>query len=768
MNIFENSKQIQFNNKICEAVYVNGQLIEGNEVECPFPDGYPEVPDIIVNVESFRCNQDGTYKSDSQTVQDACEAINKTGGTLKFPENRPYLVQPKVDPNYITQQRSIGAHYGFMSYDAMFICSRFPIVIDFNNSTIEYKNDENYISLFRYNMLRVQDVPYIVIKNGHIIGDRKFHDYRKEPKVIEFTGADCTKTNAGLLQYNFSQEEWPDYITNVVTGAGPSGANNTKGEEYLKTRFLQVYMKKSTDEDFSIIPYIGFNGDWSNGYNLIVRDNKVTYASGIKFSSAYTPADDTIIRVIRSEPGHEFGGAIYVRNLAPDYILDSEIGKTLTSLNDVKSYMKTNNKAVWWGCLIAVYGYAGTDTLSDKYPKDIPESERVRYFYATNSSQDSIIVYNYDPANTDLVNSYWGVPIGTVIPENSYCLIENMETQDVTADGLYLINGSRKRKNKNAFVVKNCNIHNVRRNGLDISYTDNTFAYNNHIYQVGESDGILGTDPQYGVDIESELNDFTLNKVIMRNNIIENNTRGGITNANTRKETTGSRREEYYLFTGNTIEYPSTTSSNFYPNYIDCNLIVPEKLNSATVVSMITNTNSFINSRITSYATGSRIWGSTKTHVVNSKIFTTDNKIIDYILAGNFENTTFKDIKAGTSQGIDAQGKPINFVGKGISIGYAWNGGYNDAGNKTTYGYAISAKYTNLKGCTFDNCNIFIVDNKTSDIDEFETVLQYLWSSTLNNCIITLSAVYGYGTSVSDEIIAKYKELPGVISVIKV
>lgn len=772
MSIFENSKQIQFNNKICDAIYINGELIKGDEVECPFPDGYPEVPNVIINVESFRYNQDGISKTDSQTIQDACQAINKTGGTLIFPENGHYLVQPKVDPNYITQMRSIGAHYGFMPYDAMFISSRFPIIIDFNNSTIEYKNDENYVSLFRYNMLRVEDVPYIEIKNGHIIGDRKFHNYRKEPKIIEFTGADCTKNSQGLLEYNFNQEEWPDYITNVVTGTGPSSANNKKGEEWLKTRFLQVYMKKSTDDDFNIIPYIGFNSDWSNGYSLLVHDNKVTYAKGIKFSSLYTPDDDTIIRVVRKEPGHEFGGAIYIRNLAPDYILDSEIGKTLSSLNNVKAYMKANNKPVWWGCLIAVYGYAGKDF---EFPEDIPESERVRYFYASaaataanpDAGWNSIIVYNYDPTNTNLVNSYWGVPIGTVIPENSYCLIENMETQDVTADGLYLINGSRKRKNKNAFVVKNCKIHNVRRNGLDISYTDNTYAYNNHIHHVGESDGILGTDPQYGVDIESELNDFTLNKVVMRNNIIENNTKGGITNENTRKETSDSRREEYYLFTGNTIEYPSTTSNSFYPNYIDCDLIIPQQLNSATIISAITNTNSFVNSRITSYADGGRIWGNSKNRIINSTLFTTENKLLDYIIAGTIENTTFKDIIAGVSQGINTRGDLVNFVSKGISIGYAWNGGYDSAGNKTSYAYALSAKNTILKGCTFNNCDFYIVDNKTSDIDEFETILNYLYSSTLNNCTITLSAVYSYGTPVSDEIIEKYKQLPGVVSVKK-
>lgn len=772
MSIFENSKQIQFNNKICDAIYINGELIKGDEVECPFPGGYPEVPNITIDVESFRYNQDGISKTDSQTIQDACQAINKTGGTLIFPENGHYLIQPKVDLNYITQMRSIGAHYGFMPYDAMFISSRFPIIIDFNNSTIEYKNDENYVSLFRYNMLRVEDVPYIEIKNGHIIGDRKFHNYRKEPKIIEFTGADCTKNSQGLLEYNFNQEEWPDYITNVVTGTGPSSANNKKGEEWLKTRFLQVYMKKSTDDDFNIIPYIGFNSDWSNGYSLLVHDNKVTYAKGIKFSSLYTPDDDTIIRVVRKEPGHEFGGAIYIRNLAPDYILDSEIGKTLSSLNNVKSYMKANNKPVWWGCLIAVYGYAGKDF---EFPEDIPESERVRYFYASaaataanpDAGWNSIIVYNYDPTNTNLVNSYWGVPIGTVIPENSYCLIENMETQDVTADGLYLINGSRKRKNKNAFVVKNCKIHNVRRNGLDISYTDNTYAYNNHIHHVGESDGILGTDPQYGVDIESELNDFTLNKVVMRNNIIENNTKGGITNENTRKETSDSRREEYYLFTGNTIEYPSTTSNSFYPNYIDCDLIIPQQLNSATIISAITNTNSFVNSRITSYADGGRIWGNSKNRIINSTLFTTENKLLDYIIAGTIENTTFKDIIAGVSQGINTRGDLVNFVSKGISIGYAWNGGYDSAGNKTSYAYALSAKNTILKGCTFNNCDFYIVDNKTSDIDEFETILNYLYSSTLNNCTITLSAVYSYGTPVSDEIIEKYKQLPGVISVKK-
>lgn len=776
MSIFENSSTIKFNNKEVNAVYVDGKLVQGDEIDCPFPGGWPAIPSKVYEVESYRKDNSGNNRTDTQTIQAACEALNKTGGTLIFPENGHYLIQPKVDPNYITQMRSIGAHYGFMPYDAMFISSRFPIVIDFNNSTIEYKNDENYVSLFRYNMLRVEDVPYVEIKNGRIIGDRKFHDYRKEPKVIEFTGADCIKNSQGLLEYNFNQEEWPDYITNVVTGAGPSSANSTKGEEWLKTRFLQVYIKKSTDDDFNIIPYIGFNSDWSNGYSLLVHDNKVTYAKGIKFSSSYTPDDDTIIRVVRDEPGHEFGGAIYIRNLAPDYILDSEIGKTLSSLNNVKSYMKANNKPVWWGCLIAVYGYAGKDF---EFPEDIPESERVRYFYATtaptatnpDAGWNSIIVYNYDPANTDLVNSYWGVPIGTVIPENSYCLIENMETQDVTADGLYLINGSRKRKNKNAFVVKNCKIHNVRRNGLDISYTDNTYAYNNIIKYVGASDNIPGTDPQFGVDIESELNDFTLNKVVMRNNIIENNTNGGITNENTRKETSDNRREEYYLFTGNTIEYPSTTSPQFYPNYIDCNIVIPEKLNSNndTIIAITTANNTFIDCNITTKAIGASIWGAKETRIINSRISTDENHLLRYTLAGSFENTIFNNIKSGYVTG-QSNGKPSNFSSNGLLLGYAWDGKtYQDAEKQIPqrWPYANSAKNCILKGCTFNNCDFYIVDNKTSDIDEFETILNYLYSSTLNNCTITLSAVYSYGTPVSDEIIEKYKQLPGVISVKK-
>ena len=115
-------------------------------------------------------------------------------------------------------------------------------------------------------------------------------------------------------------------------------------------------------------------------------------------------------------------------------------------------------------------------------------------------------------------------------------------------------------------------------------------------------------------------------------------------------------------------------------------------------------------------------------------------------------------------------GKSSNFSSNGLLLGYAWDGKtYQDAEKQIPqrWPYANSAKNCILKGCTFNNCDFYIVDNKTSDIDEFETILNYLYSSTLNNCTITLSAVYSYGTPVLDEIIEKYKQLPGVISVKK-
>ena len=105
MSIFENSSTIKFNNKEVNAIYVDGKLVQGDEIDCPFPDGWPAIPDRVYEVESYRKDNSGNNRTDTQTIQAACEALNKTGGTLIFPENGHYFIQPKVDPNYITQMR---------------------------------------------------------------------------------------------------------------------------------------------------------------------------------------------------------------------------------------------------------------------------------------------------------------------------------------------------------------------------------------------------------------------------------------------------------------------------------------------------------------------------------------------------------------------------------------------------------------------------------------------------------------------------------------
>jgi len=105
-------------------------------------------------------------------------------------------------------------------------------------------------------------------------------------------------------------------------------------------------------------------------------------------------------------------------------------------------------------------------------------------------------------------------------------LIHNMDISNMTGDAVF----NRSGESGGTTTVRNCNLHHCRRQGLTILDSDITKVENTEIHHIGTFDGIAGTNPMSGIDIEPDSGTFVANSVILDNVNIYDTTRWGVVN----------------------------------------------------------------------------------------------------------------------------------------------------------------------------------------------------------------------------------------------
>lgn len=95
--------------------------------------------------------------------------------------------------------------------------------------------------------------------------------------------------------------------------------------------------------------------------------------------------------------------------------------------------------------------------------------------------------------------------------------ISNCEIHNFTGDGVVTKNGM----SPATITIKDCKIHHCRRQGISILDSDTVVIDNCHIHHIGTFDGIEGTSPMCGIDIEGISGTKTINFVNIKNTVIE-------------------------------------------------------------------------------------------------------------------------------------------------------------------------------------------------------------------------------------------------------
>lgn len=184
--------------------------------------------------------------------------------------------------------------------------------------------------------------------------------------------------------------------------------------------------------------------------------------------------------------------------------------------------------------------------------------------------------------------SQWGH--GVCIKDSNNITLNNLEIYDAIGDGIYITGNYINDKNStNNINIKNCNIHDNRRQGISVISGNNIQIYNNEIYNIG------GTPPHTGIDLESngrwqrisniaiennKMYNLKSNRAISINayvdnvNISNNEIHGGIY---------GQYIEDYVSITGNIMMDGSIFIEYKEQNFINNLMIKENELNNITI-----------------------------------------------------------------------------------------------------------------------------------------------------------------------------------------
>ena len=98
------------------------------------------------------------------------------------------------------------------------------------------------------------------------------------------------------------------------------------------------------------------------------------------------------------------------------------------------------------------------------------------------------------------------------------CIVKDCNIYDMTGDAIVTKNGL----SGGRILIQDCELHHCRRQGISVLDTDDITINNCYIHDIGKSDGVLGTSPQSGIDIEPASGSFYVNSVSINGCTIKN------------------------------------------------------------------------------------------------------------------------------------------------------------------------------------------------------------------------------------------------------
>lgn len=239
--------------------------------------------------------------------------------------------------------------------------------------------------------------------------------------------------------------------------------------------------------------------------------------------------------VIKSFP-EDFDGRMNctVKNGLRSWFLSVVNKKNVTiDLNDSIIELKV------MGCLPSGYGFPNyelfnfVDCENFVIKNGTIIGDRTTHFYETPDIQNTGATHEWGCGISIASSGYYerdkSNPVQSVVGNqtgfNCSGHIFNLKIYDFIGDGITVKNGM----SEGEINIENCEIYKCRRQGISIGDSDVVIINNCHIHHIGvECDGIIGTAPMLGIDIEPRSGTYCVNKVEIKNTIIDNTGGGGV------------------------------------------------------------------------------------------------------------------------------------------------------------------------------------------------------------------------------------------------
>lgn len=295
----------------------------------------------------------------------------------------------------------------------------------------------------------------------------------------------------------------------------------------------------------------------------------------------------------------------------------------------------------------------------------------------------------------------WGYGINII---NSNTVIDNIDIKEFTGDGIFYID--RDIRQVSSQMLYNINISHCRRNGLTIEDLFKITANKVNIYNVGDSDGIQGTAPKAGIDIESEwvTGGIPTKNIYFNNFNIENNTEFAIVSGESNY--TENFNISNSFLKGRTNFFNANITNSIFEN--DCGKTGPSSLTDITAENTefyVTNHEGYL------YING-------KSNINNS------------ILKGKFSDTTGNYLKISKNT-ILTNSEISNFQGYHLLTNESDGTTKVIRYSKDKSGLIIKDDASkNWEYNTFDNCFIVLSIEKNDNKSEYYNVLK---NNTINN-----------------------------------
>lgn len=246
---------------------------------------------------------------------------------------------------------------------------------------------------------------------------------------------------------------------------------------FLSKRIIALYTEDPIDIETGIInnSYFGISSDGENAKSTTNGINKaIEYASKNNIEFIKLEKGTYLIEGTYKKQKDENTGIILKSNITLDF--NSSIIKQID--NDFEHY-----------ATLSLYGIENVKILNG-----ILIGDRENHDYSSEKSHQ------------------WGMGIRLNGVNNIE--IENFEIKNMTGDGIYV---TRLDEDTTSNVkIKNCNIHNCRRQGISVICAKNIEIYNNEIHDIG------GTNPQAGIDLETNYDNELVENIKIYENIFYN------------------------------------------------------------------------------------------------------------------------------------------------------------------------------------------------------------------------------------------------------